>query len=133
MAHEPAYASVAVWKRMDVVQAMMSGSNRNDAGSPSKRLKPIPRFKIFHERRHALARRRNVAPDGHVVFSVGSPRTRLHSERMMIALDGQHRFRRTFVKLTMQPTNEVSRRWFRQPAVDRHLVDGLLDMNVCRS
>src|SRR6266852_6014867 len=103
MTHQAADAAVPVGKRMDIVEAVMSGGDGHDTSRCLERLKRISLFEIAHEIVDTVARRRDMATDGNVTFGFRTPRARLHHELSVFAADTQHFFGRFAIEFEMKP------------------------------
>ena len=128
--HQSADTSVAVRKRMDVVEAMMCGRDRNDAGCFAHARETIPFRKMRHEVLDAVARRRDVSADGHIVLRMRAPRTGYHREIPALAAYPKHLLRGVAIEFAVQPADEVDRGRLGQLVFAGHPIDFGLDLHM---
>ena len=88
--HQATDSTIAVWKRMDVIQSMMRGGQCQDALRSAEAIKTITLCKIIHEGCDGGAVRWRVATDRDVMHRRITECARLHLEVATRARDLQH-------------------------------------------
>lgn len=130
MTHESADPTIAIGKRMDVVQAVMRRRHGDDATAFAQWLETVAFGEIFHESRYPQTGRWSMAAHRDFVFGSGAQSARLHAEGSPGSLEKEQRFGSVFVESAMQSAEEVQRGRFRGLAGGVLLVDVALNPDV---